>query len=343
MKIIRTKLKTKKTIICKNIEVKFLRKDINHHHKVVSGDVAIFRVKAIGKHIRVQTTTGNNAFILPGDYIVAAFGNRYASEQFEGYIPKEPVNEYHILGQGGAIGVLASMHQKFELIGPTTLSLIGYVTSEDGKIINTKKIVAEPAIKAPVKTKARIILSLGSSMDSGKTTSAGFLTHGLTKAGKKVVYLKLTGTVYTRDKRFAYDYGAVAAIDFSDLGFPSTFLCSRNELIQLYRRLISKTEFFSPDYIIIEVADGLLQRETQMLLKSEELQQQVFGVVYSSRNSLSAVHGAELLDRLGYKILAIAGLVTTSPLLVKEVKMHTKIPVLLEEDLIRKTVIKRLK
>ena len=132
-------------------------------------------------------------------------------------------------------------------------------------------------------------------------------------------------------------------VDFSDLGFPSTYMCSKNELIGLYRRLISKAETFSPDYILIEVADGLLQRETEMLLRNEELKQQVFGVIYSSGDSLSAVHGTELLTRLGYKILTITGLLTTSPLLVKEVKTHTKTPVLLEEDLVEKTIIKRLK
>jgi hypothetical protein len=343
MKIIKTKLKTKKTIICKNVEVKFLRKDMNQHHKVVPGDVAIFQVKAIGKHTRIQTTTGNNAFILPGDNIVAAFGNRYASEQFEGFVPTEPVTEYHILGQGGAIGVVASMHKKFELIGPTTLRLVGYVTDDKGNIINTKRAICDPDINKPVPTNAKIILSLGSGMDSGKTTSAAFLTRGLVKAGKKVVYIKLTGTVYTRDKRFVSDHGAIASIDFSDLGFPSTFMCSKKELIGLHRRLIRRTSTFSPDYIIIEIADGLLQRETEMLLKSDDLRQHVFGVIYSSGDSLSAIYGTELLFRLGYKVLAITGLLTTSPLSVNEVKSHTKTPVLLEEDIVDKTINKRLK
>lgn len=343
MKIIKTKIEPKKAIICKNVNLKYLRKDINNTHIPEAGDVAIFRIKGIGKHTRVQTTSGNNAFILPGDYINAAFGNRYASQQFEGYIPEKPSREYHILGQGGVIGHVASQHQRFDLIGPTICSLVGYVTDDQGKVINTKRIIAEPPVNGPVNCDAKIILSLGSSMDSGKTTSAGFLARGLKKAGKRIVYIKLTGTAYTRDKRFVNDYGADMVIDFSDLGFPSTYMCGRDELIDLYRKLLLKACAIHPDYIVMEIADGLLQRETEMYLSSDEIKNQIYGVIFSAGDSLSAVHGSILLSNHGYNILAITGLFTTSPLLIKEVKAHTDIPVLLEEDLVEKTVIPKLK
>ena len=133
--------------------------------------------------------------------MMAAFGNRYATEQFEGYVPKEYHREYHILGKGGAVGVLASMHEKFEDIGPTTLRLIGYVKDKTGEVINTKYYPEPPVVFQNGSPRSYdIVLSFGSSMDSGKTTSAAYLCRGIKKAKKKSAYIKLTGAVYTKDR-----------------------------------------------------------------------------------------------------------------------------------------------
>ena len=343
MRLIKSKLPTKKTIICKQVKNGFLRKDIRDTHKPKAGDVALFKVQSIGKHTRVQVTSGNNAFILPGDHIMAAFGNRYASEQFEGYIPKQPVREYHILGQGGAIGVVASQHQRFELIGPTRLSMVGYMTDDNGRVLNTKQLHKNELSRAPLGQVAPVILSLGTGMDSGKTTTAGFLIHGLRKAGKKAVYVKLTGTVYARDKRFALDYGAALALDFADLGFPSTYMCSPAELRTLYRTLLAKAMQVQPDYIVVEIADGLLQRETKMLLNDKELAARVKGALLSSGDSLGALYGTRYLQDLGYRVLGLSGLLTVSPLLTKEVIANCKKAVLTAEELADKKIIARLK
>jgi hypothetical protein len=83
------------------------------------GDVAIFQVVSIGKHSTIQSADKRNAAIYPGDWVMAAFGTRYATEQFEGYVPEKPTEEYHILGAGGTIGIIHSMHQKFVNVGPT--------------------------------------------------------------------------------------------------------------------------------------------------------------------------------------------------------------------------------
>jgi len=223
--------KIKKTIICKNVDSTLINKDIKKTYKPKAGDVAVFKVKEIGKHTRIQSVGGNNKFILPGDLIMAVFGNRYATEQMEGFVPEEYCTTYHILGQGGAIGVLNSIHTKFEHIGPTSLSLVGYIVDENGLVINTKYLnnLYESILSVPKITNQKIILSLGTSMDSGKTTSAAFITRGLKLANKKVAFIKLTGTVFTKDKSMVRDYGAKISLDFSDFGFPSTYMCSTAE------------------------------------------------------------------------------------------------------------------
>ena len=318
----------KKAIIAQGIDAYRLDKSIRTTHQPKAGDLAVFKVLEIGKHDAIQGANGNNTYIFPGDHILAAFGNRYATEQFEGYVPSQFKKEFHILGKGGAIGILASMHEKFDLIGPTTLRLVGYATDDSGQVVNTKyhnkiKIAFDSSKQRPHK----VILSLGASMDSGKTTSAAYTCRGLRAAGKKVAFIKLTGTVYTKDIHFAKDCGAHLVTDFSKLGFPSTYMCSMEELLDLYEGLLALVTPSKPDYIVVEIADGILQRETEMLLRSKAFMDTVHHVIFSAPESLSALNGIRLLKEHGVEPFAVSGLFTTSPLLREEVANRTSVPV----------------
>lgn len=341
MKLVRINSKRiKKSIICKNVNSTLVNKEIKKTYIPKAGDVAIFKVKEIGKHTRIQSVGGNNRYILPGDLIMGTFGNRYATGQMEGYVPAGYHKEYHILGQGGAIGILESMHSKFELVGPTTLTLVGYVVNEHNEIINTKNITESiNTYRAGFRSKdPKIILSLGTSMDSGKTSTAAFVSRGLKLARKKVAFIKLTGTVYTKDKRLVKDYGAKIAVDFSDYGFPSTYMCSLEEILNLYKKLVNRVRSSNPDYIIVEIADGLLQRETSALIHNNKFMTTVSGVLFSSGDSMSAVSGADMLSHLRSNVLGLSGLFTASPLLIKEVKEISKYDVFTKEELMSREI-----
>jgi hypothetical protein len=170
-------------------------------------------------------------------------------------------------------------------------------------------------------------------MDSGKTTTAGYLCRGIMLAKKKVAFIKLTGTVMSKDKSFVRDCGAKIALDFSNAGFPSTYLCDEQEMLNLYEYLLQMTEVIDPDYIVMEIADGLFQRETAMLLRHKAFMSTISGVMFSCGDSLSAMHGIKLLEDLNQNILGICGLFTISPLLVNEVQEETKYPVFTLSDL----------
>ncbi|MDC8005273.1 hypothetical protein POV27_14520 [Aureisphaera galaxeae] len=321
-------MEIKKTIICNRVDDYTINEKINTSYIPKAGDVAIFKVLEIGKHNSVQGVNGNNCYLFPGDYVMAAFGNRYATDQFEGYVPTEYHEEYHILGKGGAVGILASMHQKLEHIGTTNLELIGYATDKNDKVINTKYYHAKANKFSRAPRDPKIVLSLGSSMDSGKTTTAAFLARGLKSAGKKVAYIKLTGTVYTKDRHFARDCGAHLSIDFSTYGFPSTYLCGMQELLDLFETLMNHSSRIEPDYVIIEIADGLVQRETAMLLEHSGFMNQIDHVIFSAADSLGILSGIHILESLGIQAFAVGGLFTASPLFVKEVESTIKLPVL---------------
>lgn len=321
--------KIKKTYICRCVTEWNLMTDISNKYRLQVGDVGIFEVLQIGKHRNVQGDAKRNITIVAGDYIMAAFGTRYATAQFEGYVPENVNQELHILGGGGTVGVIASMHDKFENIGPTRLRFVGFAIDKKGKIINTKKSMHRrlKTFSGAAAAVTKVILSLGSSMDSGKTTSAAYLVHGLKKAGMSVAFVKLTGTVYTKDCDLGYDMGADIVADFSDYGFPSTYLCEKEELLDLYESLLSKVLPHHPDYVVMEIADGLYERETKMLLTTSKFISTVEGVIFSAGDSLAAINGIQLLKKWGIYPVLLSGLFTASPLMIKEVKENTHVPV----------------
>lgn len=325
----------KKAYICRGIDACSINENIIEKHNPRVGDVAVFEVLEIGKHSTIQGEEKRNVRIYPGDFMMAAFGTRYATEQFEGYVPDKPMGEYHILGAGGTVGVIHSMHAKFNDIGPTRLKLIGYVTNSSGQLLNTKELKQSEMIpySGVMQSLTRVILSIGSSMDSGKTTTAAHLVRGLKKAGMKTGFIKLTGTVYTKDCDLNYDNGADVVTDFGDMGFPSTYMCGKEELLSLYETLLHRTNANTLDYVVMEIADGIYQRETEMLLSNSKFMSGIDAVIFSAGDSLAAVQGVRALQEMHILPKALSGLFTASPLLVREVKAKVHIPIYSIEQL----------
>jgi hypothetical protein len=329
------KMQVKKSIICQGITSFSIETAMNNSYLPVVGDVAIFEVLHIGKHSQIQSDNKCNRYIYPGDHIMAAFGTRYATEQFEGYVPTQVQEEYHILGAGGTVGIIESMHSKFNKVGPTTLKLVGYATDANGAIINTKQFKSKEMkrFSGVMQSMTRIVLSVGASMDSGKTTTAAHMVRGLKRSGMKVGFIKLTGTVYTKDRDLAYDNGADVVTDFGELGFPSTYMCNLTELLDLHESLLAKINANELDYVVIEIADGIYQRETELLLTNSRFMAGVDSVVFSAGDSLSAIQGIRALQDMRICPSALSGLFTASPLLVQEVKKRTNIPIYTIEQL----------
>jgi hypothetical protein len=327
-------MKLKKTLITRDIHDYTLREDLANAYQPKAGDVAMFEIIEIGKHQSVQSDQIRNVAIFPGDRILAAWADRYATSQYEGYVPTEFFDEYHILGAGGAIGIVKSKNASLDDIEPTTVKLVGYCCNESGEVINSKFYKKERVgFNGTVPNNAKIVLSIGSTMDSGKTTTAAFTARGLKATGKNVAFIKFTGTAYSKDKDFVNDCGADVTCDFSDMGYPSTFMCEKADLLDVYQSLLKKLEPHKPDYIVMEIADGLLQRETSFLLQDKAFMSTIHSVVFSCGDSLSAIHGVEILAKYGIKPCVLSGRFTMSPLLIEEVKNYLGLPVLTIDEI----------
>lgn len=331
----------KKTISCSAIGDYKIDSSKIHTHTPKFGEVALFEILEIGKHQSIQSDSKRLITLIEGDYILGAFANRYATAQFEGYVPDKPTEILDILGAGGAIGIVKTKNAALDHIEPTKLRLIGYATDDTGEIINTiyyKSKCSKFSGKVP--NNAKVILSVGSTMDSGKTTTAAFLARGLKTTGKKVAFIKLTGTCYTKDKDLVYDCGADISIDFINAGYPSTYMCSKEDLLNLYQTLLDQLAPENPDYIVMEIADGLVQQETEFLLRDKTFMATIDKILFSGGDSLAAFYGISFLAELGLKPSIISGKLTMSPLLIQEVQSRCNIPVLTIVELMNQNVVK---
>jgi hypothetical protein len=290
------------------------------------GDLILAEVLDLGRHYRMEIRTGLTMDLFPGDHIVGAFGNRYATDQYEGYVPTRPVEGCDLLSVGGVCGEVASQHASM-VVDPTRLRIVGLVSDKHDRPINQCAFGLPPyAVDDHLETSAEVILVVGSAMNSGKTTTAGTLARALSRANFSVAAGKITGTAAGKDGRFYEACGAQPVLDFTSAGYPSTYMLGLEELLGIYNSILGNLRAANPDYIILEIADGIFQRETRMLLESAEFRRSADHVFFAAGDSLSAESGVRLVRQYGLPLRATAGSVTQSPLASREAEETLGMP-----------------
>lgn len=121
---------------------------------------------------------------------------------------------------------------------PTRIEVLGLLARSDGKVLNLADFKLEPPLAAC--RPQRVIAVVGSSMNAGKTTTAGALVHGLSRAGFKVGAAKVTRTGSGGDLWTMRDAGAFDALDFTDAGHASTFGLDSQALADITTTLLDR-------------------------------------------------------------------------------------------------------
>ncbi|MGI0148841.1 MAG: hypothetical protein ACREDF_04855, partial [Thermoplasmata archaeon] len=122
--------------------------------------------------------------------------------------------------------------------------------------------------------------------------------------------------------------GAVRVIDFTHYGFPSTSQCPSQEILGLAADIRASLLEDDPEFIVYEIADGVLQRETKILLEDPQFRSTIDAVLFSGADSISCEGGIRYLKSLGYNVVAAAGIVSNSRLGMSEVQAATGVPCL---------------
>ena len=274
-------------------------------------DAVVVQVDRIGHHQHIETDSQRRVRLYEGDRLVAIFGNRYATDVYEGRVLE--ARRLHLLTSSGLVGTVISRNR--DVGRPTTLRFVGFLANSLGQRINTKRIRFQPAPPARIPDQ---VLVVGTGMNTGKTTVMRKILHALAVRGIRVAGCKLTGTASPRDLHEMRATGAVLATDFSDYGFPSTYGEPLHDLVRLMDLMGAASGRAGAEMSMIELADGLLQPETLMLLKSDEIKSRIRGIVVAGSCSSSLLFATEYLRKLGHEVWAASGLITNSPLFVKE-------------------------
>lgn len=284
-----------------------------------SGDLIIARVKSLGSHPALITSEAKRLRLYRDDIMLGVTGSRYATDAFEAKITQD--GPLHLVTASGMCATVLNRHSNQS--DPTALDLLGRICDSGGPINLVERCFVP---RAPRYAKTNVVLILGSGMNAGKTTTSRRLVKALLRSGLRVAVSKLTGSVSHRD---LYEYestGAHDVRDFSQYGFPSTYGCTLSELEQLFLTMVADAEQVCPDVIVIEIADGVLQNETAAILSSTVCRPLVFGTVLAAPCSLSSLQGIHQIAKHGHTVLAVSGLISNSPLMVREFEECSDVP-----------------
>ena len=177
-----------------------------------TGDFVVGRVS--GRRNRLfhcETKTGRMAGIARGDLMVGALGQRAAT--------LEGVGDWRAMQALTSAGLFAKGTSMSPMLPDfVRLNYRGHVmhNGEKRAMADCISIPEAPEFAMPV------ILLVGTSMSSGKTTSGQIIIRALRFLGLRVTAAKLTGASRYRDILSFRDAGADHIFDFVDAGLPST-------------------------------------------------------------------------------------------------------------------------
>ena len=289
-----------------------------------SGDLVLARVKRLGQHGGLHLSNGRRCALWVGDEMIVAYADRYAPNQFEARVPSD-LSPCQLVASGGIAGSVVGAHEKVARRATDIIPVGLLALDPEGPALNVADFALPSLSERP--REITTLVAVGSSMDSGKTTALANLAHGLAGLGLRVGYAKVTGTAAGGDPWLLRDAGAEQVLDFTDMGFASTYRVPVNALEEVAEQLVSHLAEMDVEVALLEVADGLLQPETSALLASPRFRALVDGVLYAAVDSLGAAHGAAILGRQGYPLLGFTGLLAAAPLLAREAQRTADLPI----------------
>lgn len=288
-----------------------------------SGDVVLAAVTRLGQHRKIEQPSGRRAALHVGDEILLAYADRYAPDQYESHVPSD-LGRTQLVASGGIASEMLS--HSFDVRNATDIVPIGLVGDGHGRPLNVADFALPPAPQ-PV-GRPRTIAVLGTSMNSGKTTTIHYLVHGLSRAGVRTGVTKVTGTGSGGDYWVMFDAGAHVMLDFTDAGLASTYRQPMSRVENAFVELTDHLAAAGSEVRFVEVADGLFQQETSRLISSEIFGSTVDVVLFAAGEAMGAAAGVAHLRSKGLPVAAVSGRLTRSPLAVRETQDALGIPVL---------------
>lgn len=273
----------------------------------------------------IEWPSGRMSKVKKDDILAVALGERAALKGFAGNLPKslKVGDVIHLLNFGGIAGECTSANTK-EVGEPLRIRVLGGIARK-GKLLN----IGDATLFQPSKTltsKIPLIVTTGTSMDSGKTTVAAEVIKTLTRLGMNLAGAKLTGVGALRDTYKMEDYGVSEAISFVDAGVTSTAYMDGATMTAIAKGAIEHLSKNNPDAIIIEFGDGIMGRYGVLpIISDPEIQKNVRLHIGCARDPVGAVKLAEECARIGIPLDVLSGPVTDNQVGQDLIKEHVNV------------------
>lgn len=288
-----------------------------------SGDVVLARVERLGHHKHIEQPHGRRSHLHVGDLVIVAYADRYATDQFESYVPHH-LGPVQLVASGGIASQAQSRSRAVR--AATDIVPIGLVGDESGRPVNVADFRL-PFVDIPT-TRPRTVAVLGTSMNAGKTTTVHYILHGLAKVGVRPGATKVTGTGSGNDYWVMLDAGAHMMLDFTDAGLASSFRQPIPVLEDVMAQLVGHLTLGGCGLNLVEIADGVFQQENRRLLTSPIVHDLIDVVVLAASDAMGAAQGVRSLTEHGFEVVAVSGTITRSPLAVREAEEELGLPLL---------------
>jgi hypothetical protein len=293
-----------------------------------TGDLVLARVDRLLHQTRIELASGRKAALHAGDEIIVAYGDRYATDQFEAEVPND-LGPTNLVATGGVASQMLS--RTAGIRQASHITPIGLIGDAQGVPLNLRQFALKRLAKA--KLRPRTIAVLGTSMNSGKTTTNRYLVAGLSRAGLKPGAVKITGTGSGGDYWVMVDAGAHRVLDFTDAGYSSTYKIPAGEIEAAATLLIEHLTEAGCGVILVEIADGLFHDQNAEIIRSAFFQTMIDGVFFAAGEAMGAAAGVHELRSLGIPVLGVSGKLTGSELLIREASRHIDAPILTKREL----------
>ena len=281
------------------------------------GDLVFARVERLGFRAVLERPDGREARLYRGDEIVVCYGNHQAPANFEAVVP-DNMGPCDLVDTGGIAAKALSWHQ--DVNAPTSITPLGVIRDPSGRRLNIGSYAA-PA--RPLERSVPVVAVVGASAGSGSTTVAAALIRGLCAHGERAAGMKVTGAGSGRDLWELTDAGASVVFDVVDAGFPSTYETDVGDIVQSAQSLVAHAARARCSAVVMELSGGLTQSETAEVLRAEALRAMVDGVIFACTNAIEASAGSAWLREAEYRVLALSGRISRSPLAMRAAEAGT--------------------
>jgi hypothetical protein len=282
-----------------------------------TGDYVVGEVvSASGKAPFIELTTGRMVEVLEGDLVIGALGIRRATLEVVGdwqHIGADKRME--ALTEGGLLGKATSV--SFMVDNLPSLVYQGHVMRNNTKVC-MKDFV--PPVK-DIPYNCPTIMMIGTSMSSGKTTTARVIIHELKRAGLNVVGTKFAGAGQFHDILTMRDAGAVKTFDFMDVGLPSS-ICDPEDYRLSLRKLLSLIAAEKPDLVVAEAGASPFEPYNGSVVL-EEIKPQIICTVMCASDPYAVVGVSQ---SFGLTPDVISGIVTDTSAGIELVEKLTGVP-----------------